>query len=342
MKSFRNAGCGLRNGPTLTLVVTLALGALAAPSFAEAQQGGRTYRLGYLHPAVPWPSSDPMAAPSQIATALGKLGYVEGQNLVLEQRFAEGRIDRLPALARALVQLRVDAIIAMGHLAIRAARDATTTIPIVMFTSDDPLEAGFVPSLARPGENLTGVLISAEGTLAAKRLELIKEAVPQSARIALLATDEPSSQAQVQEAQKAASSLGVTPVVVEVRDGDYDRAFATIRAARPAALSVVASAFFNRDRRRIVELTATHRLPAIYVWREYVVEGGLMAYGSSLPDGIRRVAAYADRIFKGAKPGDLPVEQPAKYELVINLKTARALGLTIPQSILIRADEVIQ
>jgi ABC-type uncharacterized transport system substrate-binding protein len=324
------------------LLVTIALSVITTPIAAEAQQAGRTYRLGMLQSTVPRASSDQTALGNQILTALGKFGYIEGQNLVVEQRFAEGKIDRLPALARTLVQFQVDAIIAVGNLAIRAARDATTTIPIVVFTSDDPVMAGFVVSLARPGGNVTGVLIAAGGTLAGKRLQLIKEAVPRAARIALLATDEPSSRIQVREAQKAAPSLGVKLVVIEVRDGDYDRAFATMMASRPGALFVLASSFFNRDRKRIIDLAAKHRLPAIYVWREQAVEGGLMAYGSSFSELSLRTAAFVDRIFKGAKPADLPIEQPTKFELVINLETAKALGLTIPQSVLIRADEVIQ
>ncbi len=328
-------------GTSLALVTTV-LALFAAPLAAKAQQTGRTYRLGILQPTAPRATSDPTALTNQIVTALGELGYVEGQNLVVEQRFAEGKIDRLPTLARTLVQFRVDAILAVGNLAIRAAREATSTIPIVMFTSDDPVQAGFVASLAHPGGNITGVLIAAEGTLAGKRLELIKEAVPRAARIALLTTDEPSSRAQVQEAQKAAPSLGVRLVVVEVRDGDYDRAFATMMAERPGALFVLASTFFNRDRKPIIDLAVKHRLPAIYVWREQSMEGGLMAYGSSFSGLSRRAATYVDRIFKGAKPADLPVEQPTKFELVINLKTAKDLGLTIPQSLLIRADEVIQ
>jgi putative ABC transport system substrate-binding protein len=245
--------------------MTLTFGVLLAPFAAEAQQAGRTYRLGILQPTVPRASSDQSVLTNQIVTALGPLGYVEGQNLVVEQRFAEGKLDRLPALARRLVQLRVDAIIAVGNLAIRAAREATPTVPIVMFTSDDPVQAGFVASLAHPGGNITGVLIAAEGTLAGKRLELIKEAVPPAARIALLACAEPSARAQVQEAQKAAPSLGVTLVVVEVRDGEYERAFARMMAARVRALFVLASAFFNVDRRQVIDLAARHRLPAIHV-----------------------------------------------------------------------------
>jgi putative ABC transport system substrate-binding protein len=212
-----------------------------------------------------------------------------------------------------------------------------------MFTglSPDPIAAGFVASLARPGGNITGVLIAAEETLAGKRLGLIKEAVPRSTRIGLLSPADAGSRIQVQEAEKAASSLGVKLIVVEVQGDEYDRAFARLTAERPAALLVAASPFFFRGTRQIIALAAKHRLPAIYEWREQVAEGGLMAYGSSLAERSRRAAAYVDRIFKGANPGDLPIEQPTKFELVINLKTAKALGLTIPPSLLQRADQVI-
>jgi putative ABC transport system substrate-binding protein len=276
-----------------------------------------------------------------LLAALRERGYVEGRNLVVERRYAEGQIDRLPGLARELVQLRVDVIVAVAAAAVRAAKDATTTIPVVMWGNFDPVAEGLVASLARPGGNVTGALIAAEGTLAAKRLELLKEAVPRATRIAAL-FHESVLQTQVQETQKAASSLGVTLVPVEVRGSDYDRAFAAMAAERPAALFVAGSTFFFRDRKQIIKLAAKHRLPAIYEWPEQAEEGGLMAYGSSLPEGYRRLAAYVDRVLKGAKPGDLPVEQPTKHEMVINLKTAKALGLAISKSLLQRADQVIE
>jgi putative tryptophan/tyrosine transport system substrate-binding protein len=317
---------------------------LAAPLAAEAQPlPGSVRRLGVLLPTPVGPS-EPAGALFHLSAALHELGYVEGRNLVIERRWAEGKVDRLPCLARELVQLKVDAIVAVSHAAIRSARDATTTIPIVMFTglSPDPVAAGFVASLARPGGNITGVLIAAEETLAGKRLELIKEAVPRSTRIGLLSPADAGSRIQVQEAEKAASSLGVKLIVVEVQRDEFDRAFARLAAERPAALLVAASPFFFRGMTRIIALAAKHRLPAIYEWREHVTEGGLMAYGSSLAERSRRAAAYVDRIFKGANPGDLPIEQPIKFELVINLKTAKALGLTIPPSLLLRADQVIE
>ena len=311
---------------------------VGVPFANEAQQAGRIYRLGILAPTVPF--STGVAA--RIPTAMRELGYVEGQNLLVENRYAEGKLDRLPGLARELVQLRVDVIVAVATVAIRAAKDATTRIPIVMFDNVDPVAAGFAASLARPGGNLTGILIAPGGTLAAKKLELLKEAVPRAARIAFLALDDPNFRPQVQEAQKAASSLGVELIVVEVRGGDYEHAFASMVAEKPKALFVGASTFFVRDRKRIIQLASKHRLPAIYEWPDQVEDGGLMAYGTSRSELVRRTAAYIDRIFKGAKPGDLPIEQPTKFELVINLKTAKALGLTIPPSLLSRADEVIR
>ena len=317
-------------------------GLLTAPLGAEAQRAGRVYRLGMLFPTTsPFPG-DQRTTAILIPPALRELGYVEGQNLVIERRYAEGKLERLPGLTRELVQLRVDVIVAVSAAAIRAARDATATIPIVMYGNLDPVAAGFVASLARPGGNLTGVLIAPGGTLAAKKLELLKAAVPGAARIALLAPADPNFGRQVQEVQTAALSLGVTLVVVEVREGGYDRAFATIAAERPGALFVGAHSSFMRHRKRIIELAAKHRLPAIYEWPEQVEDGGLMAYGTSLSALSRRIAVYVDRIFKGAKPGDLPVEQPTTFELVINLKTAKALGLTIPPSLLLGAGRVIE
>ena len=316
---------------------------VTAPIAAEAQQSGRIYRLGILAPG-PWVPSDRLSLSLRVSTALRDLGYVEGQNLALEVRFAQGKPDRLPGLARELVQLGVDVIFAIGTLSVRAARDASTTIPIVMFNQLDPVAAGFARSLARPGGNITGVLIAAEGTLAGKRLGLLKEAVPRATRIALLSLDDTGVRVQVEEARKAAPSLGVELIVVEVQDGDYDRAFATIAAERAAALFVLAHSYFAnaQGRTRIIGLAAKYRLPAIYEWREHVEDGGLMAYGGIQSELARQVAVYVVRIFKGAKPADLPIEQPTRFELSINLKTATALGLTFPPSILARADRVIQ
>jgi putative tryptophan/tyrosine transport system substrate-binding protein len=226
--------------------------------------------------------------------------------------------------------------------AVQAGKEATTTIPIVMGFSSDPVSRGFVASLARPGRNITGVALTPENELASKRLELIKEAVPGVARIAVLTTGEAVTRTQVDKARQAAPSLGVKLVVVDVRDADYDRAFVTMVAQGAGALFVVGSPLLHVDRKRVHALAAKHRIPAIYDWRENAEEGGLMAYGGNLAALSQRVAEYVDRILKGAQPADLPVEQANKFELVINLKTAKALGLTIPPSLLARADQVIE
>ena len=313
----------------------LGLGTVGVPRAAEAQTPGRVYRLGVLRPTAP-------EKQTWIQTALSERGWIEGQNLAIEQRFADGKLDRLPIMARELVGLRMDAILAVGLAAGRAAKAATTTIPIIMFGNADPVAAGFITSMARPGGNITGILIASEGTLGAKKLELLKEAVPRATRVALLVPEDPSVSAQEQELQKAAASLGVKLVVVTVRGGDYERAFATMVAERATALFVAASSHFVVDQKRIIALAATHRLPAMYEWPAQVADGGLMAYGSDQAALIRRIAAYIDQIFKGTRPGDLPFEQPTTFELVINLKTARALGLTLSPALLARADRVIE
>ena len=324
----------------VSLTAVLAVALLAAPPVGSAQDAGRVYRLGILSPS---PMPDPAVAttPNLVPSALRELGYVEGRNLVVVRRFAEGQVDRLPDLARDLIQQRVDVIVAVSE-AIRAARDATTSIPIVMGFGFNPVEQGFVASLARPGGNITGVLYAPEGQLVGKRLELIREAIPRATRIAVLATRDSDSRAQLSAARKAAPALGVKLVVVELQGADYDRAFATMVAERAEALFTLSSTILNRDRRQIIERAARHRLPAMYEWREQAEVGGLMSYGGSLIALSRRVAAYVDKIFKGAKPADLPVERPTTYDLVINLRTARALGLTIPPSLLSRADQVIE
>ena len=227
------------------------------------------------------------------------------------------RLALLPSLARELVQLKPDAIVVIGTLAIQAGKNATTTIPLVFITNVDPVAAGLVPSLSRPGGNITGVLIAPEGTLAGKKLELLNELVPQAKRIAVLIPDDPGigMRLQVQEAQKAAASLGIELVVVEVRRGDYAKAFAAISATHSTALFVGAHSRFLRDRNKIIELAAIHRLPAIYEWPQQVKDGGLMSYGASDTETYRRVAIYVDRIFKGTMPGELPIEQPSKLQL---------------------------
>ncbi len=265
---------------------------------------------------------------------------------MIEYRDAEGKLERLPALAAELVALKVDVIVAPNTPAALAAKHATRTLPIVFIGAGDPVTSGLVTSLARPGGNVTGLsVLSTE--LVGKWLELLKQAVPGVSRVAVLwqpgAMDERTDKEMQKEAEVAAQALGVRLQFVEARGpADFDRAFSDMTRARAGALTVRPAPMFISERRRLVDLAAKNRLPAVYAWREFVDAGGLMAYGPNLADLYRRAATYVDKILKGAKPADLPVEQPTKFELVINLKTAKALGLTIPPSVLARADEVIQ
>jgi len=315
---------------------------LAAAAFepfaAFAQRPGRTYRIGILSPTVAGPAD----GPSRLVTALRDAGYVAGTNLVVERRYADGKLDRLPALARELAKLEPDAIVVVGSNAARAVRDATPAIPVVFYGNLDPVATGLVQSFARPGGNLTGVLIAADGTLAAKRLEFLKQAVPRAARVAALFPDDPGAAIQLKEVTSAAAASGIRLLVTEVRVGDYERAFAAIAAQKPDALFVAAHTYFVRDQKPIIALAAKHRLPAIYEWPEQADAGGLMAYGSSLPELYRRTADYVRRILEGARPADMPVDQAATFELVVNLGTAKALGLTIPAPLLQRADRLIE
>jgi putative ABC transport system substrate-binding protein len=324
-------------------VLTLLVSGLATlPRVAAAQPAERVHRLGILAPTAVPPPSEQSTATLLIPKALREMGYAPGRDLVVDVRYAGGRLDRLPDLARELVRLRPDVIVAISAASARAVKAATTTIPIVLYGNLDPIAAGLVKSLAKPEGNVTGVLIAPAGTLAAKKLELLKEAVPGATRIAFLAPADPGIKLQVQETRQAAATLGITLAITEVQAGDYEGAFAALAAERPGALFVGAHTFFVRERTRIIALAAKHRLPAMYEWPEQVEDGGLMSYGSSLPGTTRRVAAYVDRLFKGARVADLPVEQPAEFQLVINLKTARALGLTLPPSLVARADRVIE
>jgi putative tryptophan/tyrosine transport system substrate-binding protein len=330
---------------TLGLIVIVAFTILAAPLAAEAQPATKEYRIGRLSAGPP---IEPNASLAAFRQGLRELGYVEGQNLVMEDRYAEGSAERLPDLAAELVRLQVDVIVAGGTGAIRAAQNATRTIPIVMSGSYDPVQEGFVASLAHPGGNITGLsFLGVE--LPGKRLELLKETVPQSTRIAVMWNPVfpgyASRQVLLQNLTVAAQALGLHLHLVEVRSADeLDTAFAALPQARADALLVMEDSMVLSPRLggRLADLAATSRLPAMYSWREHVAVGGLMAYGPSLPDTSRRAATYVVKILKGAKPGDLPVEQPTKFELVINMKTAKALGLTIPQTLLQRADQVIQ
>ena len=313
---------------------------LAAPPLAEGQPVGKVYRFGLLSLGAP-PASETYDARRDIVVALKDLGYVEGRNLEVERRYAAGRVERLPTLAAELVQRHVDVIVAGGSAAVRAAQAATKAIPIVfIIAGQDSVELGLTPSLARPGGNVTGVVLGS--VLAGKRLELLKEAVPRATRVAMLATGDAAFRIQVKEAERAAPLLGVRLVVVEAKGRDYERAFTTMRGERADALFVGASPTLHADRGRIIELAARYRLPAIYQWAEHVEEGGFMAYGASGRWATQRAATYVDRVFKGANPAEMPVEQATAVTLAFNLKTAKALGLTIPQSLLLRADQVIE
>jgi putative ABC transport system substrate-binding protein len=315
---------------------------LLAWDTSHAQKSGRTYRIGVLRPTAAFAPNNFLSR--LLPVALRDEGYVEGQNLVIVERYADNRLDRLPALARELVAERVDLILAVTSGATRAAKAATSTIPIVFFGNFDPVAIGLVESLARPGGNTTGVLIAPDGTLAAKRMEILKQAVPGTKRIAVLLPDDPNTiDQQRPEAAKAASQLGVDLSFVTVRNRDYAEAFARVAASRPDSLFLTATTYFVHDQHAIIELARKHRLPAIYEWPEQVEEGGLMSYGSSsLAETYRRIAERMDRILEGANAGDIPVDRPTKLELVINLKTAKAIGLAVPQPLLLRADRVIE
>jgi putative ABC transport system substrate-binding protein len=318
-------------------------GLLAAPLAAEAQQAAKVARIGYLAPNL----ADSPRLREAFLQGLRDLDYVEGRNVVIEIRDAEGKLERLPALAAELVALKVDVIFAGGGTRFAlAAKQATRTLPIVFAAVGDPVTSGLVTSIARPGGNVTG-LSTLSPELTSKWLELLKQAVPGVSRVAFLwqpgALGERTEQDILTRADAAARALGVRLQVVEARGpADVDRAFSDMIRARADALTVFGSAIFFNQRRRLVDLAAKNRLPAVYQWREFVDAGDLMSYGPDLADMWRRAATYVDKILKGAKPADLPVEQPTKFELVINLKTAKALGLTIPQSLLGRADGVIQ
>jgi putative ABC transport system substrate-binding protein len=323
-------------------VVTLTLSLLVAPLTAEAQQATNVHRIGWLLAGSP---TEPNPILEAFRQGLRELGYVEGQNLIIESRYAEGSEERLRDLAAELVRLQVEVIVAGGSSTIRAAQHATRAIPIVMTGSYDAVASGFVASLVRPGGNITG-LSDLGAELPGKRLEILKETVPQSARIAVLANPADSSYApRIHNLAVAARALGLQLHVVEVHRADeLDSAFAAMTQEHADALLVIEDTLLlNRQRGRVVaDLAVQHRLPAMYSWREYVDAGLLMSYGISQLDRQRRVATYVGKILKGAKPADLPVEQPTKFELVINLKAAQAIGLTIPPSVLFQADEVIK
>jgi putative ABC transport system substrate-binding protein len=324
----------------LTATLALALTILAAPLAAEAQESSTRRRVAFLGAESPSTSQHFLDAFRQ---GLREHGYVDGQNITLEERWADGRSERFPELIRDLVRLKMSVILAISTPAAQAARNGTTTIPVV-FIASDPLSSGLIPSLARPGGNLTGLSIYLSSEFSGKWLELLREAVPKVSKVAVLVNPtNPATAGYMTGLRGAAQKLGVTLLPQEVRDpGQFDGAFATIAAERAQALVVVVDPLTVRYRGRIAELAMKNRLPAMYGFREFVDAGGLIAYGVNISYLCRRAAVYVDKILKGAKPGDLPVEQSAQFELVINLKTAKALGLTIPPSLLLRADEVTE
>ncbi len=313
---------------------TLGIGILIAPVTASAQQAGRIYRVGVLGAidSPPWEA---------FRQGLRDLGYIEGRNLSLVQRFSGGRNERLRELAADLVGLQVDVIMTAGSEAPQAARTVTGSIPIVMGAANDPVGVGLIATFAHPGGNVTGLSFDITQQEGAKRLDLLKELAPKASRIAYLPGS--TGETALAGARLGARSLGVQLRIHEVRTSDdLDRMFAAVMRERPDALLVSATPGAMVHRTQIIDLATRSRLPAMYGFREPVEAGGLISYGPSLPDMLRRAATFVDRILRGAKPGDLPVEQPTKFELVINLKTAKALGLTIPPSVLLRADQIIE
>jgi putative ABC transport system substrate-binding protein len=316
-------------------VLALAINILGAPPEADAQQAGKIPRIGLLQV---WSSTDPSS--ELIRQALREVGYLEGRTIAIESRWAEGKTERLPALATDLVQLKVDAIMTFGDPAIRGVQQATKSIPIVAAT-EDLVGAGLVASFARPGGNTTGVSILAS-ELNVKRLELLKETLPGVSRMAAL-WDPGTGTLHLRGLEAAARSLAIELQILEIRRAeDFRRAFEAAKRGQAGALNVLASPFLHGHRQTIIDLAATNRLPAIYQWREMAEAGGLISYGPTQSELFRLCAAVLDRILKGAKPGDLPIAQPTKFEVVINLKTANALGLKIPPLVLSRADEVIE
>jgi putative tryptophan/tyrosine transport system substrate-binding protein len=323
---YRTVGC--------IMILTLSL--LAAPLAADAQPAGKVYRIGFLragHPPTAWVEA--------FQQGLRERGYVNGQHVVVEYRVTDGSLDPLPPLAEELVRLKVDVLLASSSPSAVAAKNVTTSVPIVFVNVFDPVEIGLVPSLAHPGGNITGIAATSP-ELAGKRLELLRELVPQLRRVAVLSHPAtPSHLKQLQGAEDAARALGMEMQLVPVRaPEDFDVAFQAVRGTD--GLLLLESSFFTTHRARLVSLAAASRLPAMFGVREFVDAGGLMSYGVHYPDLYRCAATYVDKILKGATPADLPVEQPMKFELVLNLKTAKALGITMPPLLLFQADEVNQ
>lgn len=315
---------------------------LVVPVAVVAQQRAKTPRVGILFYGFP-SASEPLPVVRAFVDGLRALGWVDGQNMLLEWRYAEGRTDRYPALAAELLALKVDALVAISTPAAVAAKQATTTIPTIMAAVSDPVGSALVSSLAKPGGNITGLSLLAP-ELSAKRLDLFKQAMPKLSRAAVLwNTANPGMALRFRETEAASRVLGVAIDSVGVQGpGDFENAFATISKHRPDALLVLADTVTVAHRRRTIEFAATSRLPAIYETRDFPDDGGLISYGISMAEHFRRAAFFVDKVLKGARPADLPVEQPSKFELIINMQTAKALGLTIPPSLLVRADQIIE
>ena len=326
-----------------TFVATLTGGLLAAPLVAMTQPGVIIPRIGFLSPSSP---SDPRT-PRRLGAfreILGELGYVEGQNIAIELQYAAGKLQRLPDLAKELVHLKVDVIVVGGSTATRAAKNATKVIPIVMAQADDPVASGFVGSLARPGGNITG-LSTLSPELSGKRLEILKEVIPKLSRVAVFSTtSSPGNERVLSETKLAAVALGIKLQHLDVLSTkDFETAFrAASKARADGVLWLVSGSVGSGHQAKIAELAVKSRLPAIYERQNYVTAGGLISYGVSLPDLARRAATYVDKILKGTKAADLPVEQPIKFEFIVNLKAAKQIALTIPPNVLVRADRVIR
>jgi len=341
MQSHRRRGGGTPVTCTaFRALVALACGLIVAQPAAGAQQPPKVPRIGFLSAEVPAATSDLVDAFQQ---GLHDLGYAEGQNIVIVYRFAQGNYDRLPDLAAELVRLKVDVIVAVSTPAAQAAKSAAGPIPVVFMQVGDPVGSGLVRALAQPGGNVTGLsLLTHE--LSGKRLELLKEVVPRASRVAVLwDPGQPVGAPILKETEAAARSLGLQVQPVEARGpDDFESALSAVKKMRAGGLVVLPSQVFAAHRYRLADLLIKERIPTVFVRSDFVEAGGLMSYAPNYADQNRRAAAYVDKILKGAKPADLPVEQPTRFELAINLKTAKALGLTIPKSVLVRADQVIQ
>jgi len=314
---------------------------LAVPLAAKAQQQTKVPRIGWLGGPTR-ESAQPFVRP--FLQGLKDLGWVEGQNIVIEWRFAGGRAERLPDLAAELVRLHVELIVVPSTPTAVAAKNATATIPLVTVGGNDPVTLGLVASLARPGGNITGLTVSFGPEIAGKQFELLKETLPKVSRVSALWNPvTPGNVLALREAEAAARRLGVELQPLQARSiDDFDNAFSAIRAKRAGAVHVLADVMFVTHRARLVQLAAKNHLPVLYPQREFVDDGGLMSYGAEISNNFRRAATYVDKILKGAKPSDLPVERPTKFELVVNLKTAKALRVTIPQTVMLQADYVIE